>query len=162
MSFVFLIRHNNIPKLAHISLCITEFMGRTMSLHVSAHGAILKLYINKPYTTELTTPMWIHILHGVLVSPSLITFICTDWVLVFLYCFKNVGHYLLRQQPQIHLKDGVSFQGTKSNCNNFLVIYVTPSWRPKGQWWFTEFDSTVQGLSSARVVMEPKHKVVHV
>jgi hypothetical protein len=31
----------------------TEFIGRTMSLHVSAHGAIIKRYINKPYTTEL-------------------------------------------------------------------------------------------------------------
>jgi hypothetical protein len=40
-------------QLAHISLCITEFIGRTMSPHVSAHGAIIRRYINKPYTIEL-------------------------------------------------------------------------------------------------------------
>jgi hypothetical protein len=28
-------------QLAHISLCIIEFIGRTMSLHVSALGAII-------------------------------------------------------------------------------------------------------------------------
>jgi hypothetical protein len=40
-------------QLAHISLCITQFIGRTMSLDVSAHGVIIRRYINKPYTTEL-------------------------------------------------------------------------------------------------------------
>jgi hypothetical protein len=42
-----------LQKLAHISLCITEFIGSTMSLHVSARGAIIRRYINKPYTIEL-------------------------------------------------------------------------------------------------------------
>jgi hypothetical protein len=40
-------------QLAHISLCITEFIGRTVSLHVSANGAIIRRYINKPYNIEL-------------------------------------------------------------------------------------------------------------
>jgi hypothetical protein len=40
-------------QLAHISLCIFEFIGRTMSLHVSTHGAIVRRYIDKPYTIEL-------------------------------------------------------------------------------------------------------------
>jgi hypothetical protein len=40
-------------KCAHSSLCITEFIGRTMSLHVSAHGAIIRRCINKPNTIEL-------------------------------------------------------------------------------------------------------------
>jgi hypothetical protein len=42
-----------IKQLAHISLRITEFIGHTMSQHVSAHGAIIRRYINKPYTIEL-------------------------------------------------------------------------------------------------------------
>jgi hypothetical protein len=53
MSFLFLSNTKIYQKLAHISLCMTEFIGRTMSLHVSAHGAIIRRYINKPYTIEL-------------------------------------------------------------------------------------------------------------
>jgi hypothetical protein len=33
-------------QLTHISLCIIEFIGRTMSLHASAHGTIFRRYIN--------------------------------------------------------------------------------------------------------------------
>jgi hypothetical protein len=33
-------------QLTHISLCIIEFIGRTMLLHVSAHGPIFRRYIN--------------------------------------------------------------------------------------------------------------------
>jgi hypothetical protein len=40
-------------QLAHISLCMTEFIGRTVLQHVSAYGAIIRRYINKAYTTEL-------------------------------------------------------------------------------------------------------------
>jgi hypothetical protein len=40
-------------QLAHISLCIFEFIGRAMPLHVSAYGAIIRRYINKQYTIEL-------------------------------------------------------------------------------------------------------------
>jgi hypothetical protein len=40
-------------QLAHISLCITEFIGLTVSQHVSAHGAIIRRYINKACSTEL-------------------------------------------------------------------------------------------------------------
>jgi hypothetical protein len=40
-------------QLAHIALCITDFIGRTMLQHVSAHGAIIRQYINKSYTIEL-------------------------------------------------------------------------------------------------------------
>jgi hypothetical protein len=44
--FHFPVEHNNIPiTLAHISLCITEIIGHTMSLHVSAHRAIIRRYI---------------------------------------------------------------------------------------------------------------------
>jgi hypothetical protein len=61
-------------NLAHISLCITEFIGRTMSLHVSAHGAIIRRYIDNlkllnfafymdPYIslTFLSSSFYIHI-----------------------------------------------------------------------------------------------------
>jgi hypothetical protein len=40
-------------QLASISLCVNAFIGRTMSLHVSAQGAIIRRYINKPHTIEL-------------------------------------------------------------------------------------------------------------
>jgi hypothetical protein len=40
-------------QLADISLCITEFIGRRMLQHVLDHGAIIRRYINKPYTIEL-------------------------------------------------------------------------------------------------------------
>jgi hypothetical protein len=40
-------------QLAYISLCITEFIGHTISLHALAHGAIIRRYVNKPYTIEL-------------------------------------------------------------------------------------------------------------
>jgi hypothetical protein len=43
--FYFPVKHNN-TQLTHISLCIIEFIGRTMSLHISAHGAIIRPYIN--------------------------------------------------------------------------------------------------------------------
>jgi hypothetical protein len=45
--------NTTIYQLTHISLCIIEFFGRTVSLRVSAHGAIFRRYINKPYTIEL-------------------------------------------------------------------------------------------------------------
>jgi hypothetical protein len=51
--FVFSVKHNKHQILTHILLCITEFVGRTASLHISAHGAIIRRYINKPYTIEL-------------------------------------------------------------------------------------------------------------
>jgi hypothetical protein len=53
MSFVFPVKQQYTNQLAHILLCITEFIGHTMLQHVSAHGAILGRYINKPYTIEL-------------------------------------------------------------------------------------------------------------
>jgi hypothetical protein len=52
MSFIFL-SNTTTYQLTHISLCVIEFIGRTMPLHISAHGAIFKRYINKPYTIEL-------------------------------------------------------------------------------------------------------------
>jgi hypothetical protein len=52
MSFIFL-SNTTIYQLTHISLCIIEFIGHTMPLHVLAHGAIFRRYINKPYTIEL-------------------------------------------------------------------------------------------------------------
>jgi uncharacterized membrane protein len=49
-------------QLAHVSLCITEFIVHTISLHVSAHRTIIRRYINKPYTIELCflygLPLW--------------------------------------------------------------------------------------------------------
>jgi hypothetical protein len=39
------VKHNKY-QLTHISLCIIKFIGFTISLHVSAHGAILRRYIN--------------------------------------------------------------------------------------------------------------------
>jgi hypothetical protein len=67
---------------AHISLCVTEFICHTMSLHVSAHGAILRRYINKPYAIELC------ILYGSIYFSHfhLITAICTDYIL---YCYTE-------------------------------------------------------------------------
>jgi hypothetical protein len=38
--------NTTIYQLTRISLCITEFIGRTMSLHVSARGSIHRRYIN--------------------------------------------------------------------------------------------------------------------
>jgi hypothetical protein len=52
MSSVFL-SNTAIYQSTHISLCIIEFIGRTMSLHASVHGAIIRRYINKPYIIEL-------------------------------------------------------------------------------------------------------------
>jgi hypothetical protein len=46
LSFIFRQTQRYTNQLTHISLCIIEFIGRTMSLHVSAHGAILRRYIN--------------------------------------------------------------------------------------------------------------------
>jgi hypothetical protein len=40
-------------QLTHISLCITEFIDCTMSQQVPAHEAIIRRYINKPYSIEL-------------------------------------------------------------------------------------------------------------
>jgi hypothetical protein len=51
-SFIFP-ANTTIYQLTHVSLCIIEFIGPTTSLQVSAHGAILRRYINKPYTIEL-------------------------------------------------------------------------------------------------------------
>jgi hypothetical protein len=46
-------------QLTHISLCIIEFISRTMSLHVSAHGAILRRYINNlTYLHTELSPSW--------------------------------------------------------------------------------------------------------
>jgi hypothetical protein len=56
MSFVSPVIHNNTQKLAHISLSIIEFIVLTMSLNVSAHRAIIRRYIIKPYTIELRLP----------------------------------------------------------------------------------------------------------
>jgi hypothetical protein len=54
MSFAFSCQTQEYTKkLAHISLCIIEFICRTMSQHVPAHGAIVRRYTNKPYTIEL-------------------------------------------------------------------------------------------------------------
>jgi hypothetical protein len=47
LSFIFRQTQQFANQLTHISLCITEFIGRTMSLHVSAHGANLRQNINK-------------------------------------------------------------------------------------------------------------------
>jgi hypothetical protein len=55
MSFVFPVSQQYTEQLAHISLCITEFIGRTMSQHVSAHGVIIRRYINIPDTIEFSS-----------------------------------------------------------------------------------------------------------
>jgi hypothetical protein len=64
-SFVFL---SNTPlyQSTHISTCITECIGHTMSLHVSAHRAIIRRYI-----TNLTLLNYASYM-------DIITFICTD------------------------------------------------------------------------------------
>jgi hypothetical protein len=64
-----------------MSLCITEFIGRAMLLHVSAHGAILRWYINNLKLLNYAFYMDPYI------SLTLIAIICTDYIL---YCFKNV------------------------------------------------------------------------
>jgi hypothetical protein len=69
MNFIFL-SNTTIYELTHISLCIIEFIGRTMSLHVSAHGAIFRPYINKPYTTELCS--YIVLIHNKMHSLKII------------------------------------------------------------------------------------------
>jgi hypothetical protein len=53
MSFLACRTQQYTNQLAHISLCITEFIGHTVELHISAHGAIIRRYVNKPYTIEL-------------------------------------------------------------------------------------------------------------
>jgi hypothetical protein len=41
------VKHNNTPINSLTFHCvIIEFIGRTMSLHVSAHGAVFRRYIN--------------------------------------------------------------------------------------------------------------------
>jgi hypothetical protein len=39
-------------QFARVSLCITELIGRTISQHVSALGAVIRRYMNKHYTIE--------------------------------------------------------------------------------------------------------------
>jgi hypothetical protein len=46
----FPVKQHYTNQLARISLCTTEFIGRTMLLHVSAHEAIIRRYIYKPFT----------------------------------------------------------------------------------------------------------------
>jgi hypothetical protein len=41
MSFIFL-SNTTVYQLTHISLCIIEFIGRIIPLHVSAYGAIFR------------------------------------------------------------------------------------------------------------------------
>jgi hypothetical protein len=53
MSFVFPVKRKIIKKIRSHFTVHNWVYGRTMSLHVSAHGAIIRRYINKPYTTEL-------------------------------------------------------------------------------------------------------------
>jgi hypothetical protein len=53
MSFVFPVKQQYTKQLAHISFCITEFIDHTVLQHVLAYGAIIRRYINKPYTIEL-------------------------------------------------------------------------------------------------------------
>jgi hypothetical protein len=97
LSFIFP-SNTTIYQLTHISLCIIEFIGRTMPLYVSAHGAIFRWYINNLILLNYVF-LWIHVLYlslcvtitwGNIVCFShfcLITVICTDCIL---YCFKNV------------------------------------------------------------------------
>jgi hypothetical protein len=47
LSFNFRQTQQYTNRLTHISLCIIEFIGHTMSLHVSAHGVNFRRYINK-------------------------------------------------------------------------------------------------------------------
>jgi hypothetical protein len=49
-------QYTNLP--ANISLCITEFIDRTMSLRVSVHRAIIRRYINKLYTLYYNVLMY--------------------------------------------------------------------------------------------------------
>jgi hypothetical protein len=51
--FLFFLSNIITHQITHNPLCTTEFVGRTASLHVSAHRAIIRRYINKPYTIEL-------------------------------------------------------------------------------------------------------------
>jgi hypothetical protein len=97
-AFIFL-SNTAIYQLTHISLCIIEFIGRIMPLHVSAHGAIFRRYINKYYIplnyAFYMDPYIVFIFvcynslkkYSMLISLCLITVICTDCIL---YCFKNV------------------------------------------------------------------------
>jgi hypothetical protein len=87
-------------QLAHISLCITEFIGCTMSQHVSAHGSIIRRYINKSYTIELCLlygSMYCTY-HFVLLSLSFITFILLhsviSWTVVLLHHITRYSHTL--------------------------------------------------------------------
>jgi hypothetical protein len=93
-------------KLAHISLCIPEFIGRTMSLHVSAHGAIIRRHINKAYTVELCLLCGsiYCIYHCVTINWKVwcatLTFANHLYMhrlsVVFLCCFKNVLNKYLK------------------------------------------------------------------
>jgi hypothetical protein len=68
----------------HISLCIIEFIGRTMLLRVSAHGAIFRLYnyafYMDPYIVLIIVSY--NNLKNIICFSNfcLITVICTDYI----------------------------------------------------------------------------------